>query len=60
MFKKGDIVVHKSGNEYEILFTPDISFYEPTMAQVYVYTDTKNVWVRPKSVFEDGRFTKKD
>lgn len=55
-FAKESVVRHlKSGGLYKII---DLGRIEATLEVVYIYQSlqTQDVWVRPQSEMEDGRF----
>lgn len=58
MFKVYDVVRHKKGGLYMITEIPNHKKLEYCHASFYEYInlDTREVWVRRKEEFEDGRF----
>lgn len=55
LFAPGQIVRHRSGNTYKILFRCTI---ERDLSDCYAYRSTEGqVWIRPAIEMEDGRFT---
>lgn len=58
MFKIHDIVQHKKGGLYMITEIPNHKKLEYCNASFYEYInlDTREVWLRCKEEFEDGRF----
>ena len=58
MFKVYDVVWHKKGGLYMITEIPNHKKLEYCNASFYEYInlDTREVWVRRKEEFEDGRF----
>jgi len=54
-FKPGDKVRHRTGNMYEVI---SYAHHSETKEEVVVYKSLADdlVWVRPKGMFEDGRF----
>ena len=57
-FKLFQTVVHKKGGEYKITQVPDARLLESCLEPFYEYQDIMGhqVWIRPKSNMEDGRF----
>lgn len=58
MYSHGAVVRHRvTGGVYVILGTPSDGFViEDTNEPAYLYKGSKEVWVRPQSEMEDGRF----
>lgn len=56
-FAPGEMVDHlRSGNAYEVIYTPDMCFIEQDAVPAYAYSSGGKVWVRPGTEMEDGRF----